>query len=1103
MTELISGSAGSGKGAYIVKKIRESLKTRKKLYLIVPEQQAVLWEERICRELEPSSALYLEIVSFRRLANTVARREGGLIYNIAGEGKKILLMWTALSLVNDKLKVYRCDDGRGDKYIHLMLDAVGELRMNRITPSDIETASRVISPDGTSLPDRLHDLSLIYGAYSSLLDENGSSDRFSVLETLEETLRTSDFFCGSEVFIDSFFSLTPTETAILYHIIRRADDVHMTFDFDMSRGEMHFEHIKKFYKKVCLIAERAGSEIKKTTLDTNLRTSKESLLYLERNLWNFTAEEGEGKNDGCVEIISCGDRYEEARAVGAVIERLTERGASYSDIAIVARDIEKYRGILDVRLDKLDIPYHISSRSEISASPAVKLVTGLLDVISSSFARDRLILCIKTGLCPVNPTEAANFEEYVETWNLRGKSAYLDGALWSMNPAGYESELSPWGKTVLKDANRVKLILAEPLARLQGLFDSGARVREVCGALYDILLSFGVYEKLCAAADEARLQGRAQDADMLSHLFSFILDALDTIVDTLGDVPVGAGQLSRLFAEVAGTLDVGSIPAGVDAVTLGSSVGIRCRDIKHVICIGCAEGEFPAAVGEKGFFSDADKLCLESADIFLSERSTELLGEELFGFWRALTMASDSVTITYPTNLKDSQSPSIGVREVERLIGVVPAPFSDFARRELVRSRRSAESEAPFLWSIPEERGALSRLFEKYPEIKRHGVSRAALDADSERVSRETSEKVFPKNLALTQSRIDKFVKCRFSYYMRYVLSLRESHVAAVGALDVGNLIHRILELFFTEVRGRRLPLEKDEAEKITDRIISEYIEQIMGKRETSSRQEYLFSRLKRNVSVLLSALMEEFAGSRYTPYKFELSVGMGEPGTPLPLTFSAPDGTTATLYGKIDRVDTFTENGKVYVRVVDYKTGNTKFSESDIKRGLNLQLLIYLFTLWRGADCDFRRKLAPGGEEIVPSEMLYLKALPDETDSDVYISDLSQGAEIAKRKISRSGIYLDDETVKAERSERLVGTLCLDEKDLKDGLKMKTLEQLGKMYRETEETVMRISEEMRSGMCESAPKKGSRVCEYCKFKPLCRHTDKAGTKEGGEAENE
>ena len=49
----------------------------RRVCLIVPEQQAVIWETRLAKSVPPESALVLDVVSFTRLANLVKRRFGG------------------------------------------------------------------------------------------------------------------------------------------------------------------------------------------------------------------------------------------------------------------------------------------------------------------------------------------------------------------------------------------------------------------------------------------------------------------------------------------------------------------------------------------------------------------------------------------------------------------------------------------------------------------------------------------------------------------------------------------------------------------------------------------------------------------------------------------------------------------------------------------------------------------------------------------------------------------------------------------------------------------------------------------------------------------
>lgn len=46
---------------------------------------------------------------------------------------------------------------------------------------------------------------------------------------------------------------------------------------------------------------------------------------------------------------------------------------------------------------------------------------------------------------------------------------------------------------------------------------------------------------------------------------------------------------------------------------------------------------------------------------------------------------------------------------------------------------------------------------------------------------------------------------------------------------------------------------------------------------------------------------------------------------------------------GRIDRLDVMQEEDRVYVKIIDYKTGNTSFDLVSIYYGLQMQLVVYM----------------------------------------------------------------------------------------------------------------------------------------------------------------
>jgi ATP-dependent helicase/nuclease subunit B len=221
---------------------------------------------------------------------------------------------------------------------------------------------------------------------------------------------------------------------------------------------------------------------------------------------------------------------------------------------------------------------------------------------------------------------------------------------------------------------------------------------------------------------------------------------------------------------------------------------------------------------------------------------------------------------------------------------------------------------------------------------------------------------------------------CGFSYYCRYVLHLSEDKRAEFKSVDVCNFIHRILERFMvSQIKDGdiRSDLTDTDIENIADDIIADYIRTVIHNvNERTNRILHLFRRLKRTSMLLIRNLIDEFGQSNFMPAFFELPIRLGDDEAAEPFTVPLPDNTSAYIFGKVDRVDTYKKGDDVYIRVVDYKTGLKDFSLSDIELGLNLQMLLYLFALWLNPSEKFKEKAGCGKNgAILPAGVLYFSA--------------------------------------------------------------------------------------------------------------------------------
>lgn len=1122
MLNFITGRAGTGKTTLIREKIAGIIRdSDQPVVVIVPEQQTVAWETAMAEMLPPSANLRLEITNFTRLANSVFREYGGLADTLVDEGVRSLLIWRAMVSVWEEMQVYNNADGREDRNISTLMQAVDELKNAGISPEDGEKALEELERLSETQPDpaqtgkkrrsgaltaRLRDAVLVYSAYNAILHEE-YIDRGDLLQKLGDKLEKHPYFRGKAVFVDSFFSLTRAEERILGLIFRQTEDVWISFACPGGgkADEIQFGEVRSFLKTAQRLAARAGREIQFTSLEENLRHRENPrLAAVERYLFNYGEDipENAVQDEGQVRILRCADRYDEAELCASLIDGLLRQGYRYSEIAVVARNIKSREGITDAALRRHGIRCFTAESAAVSASPAVRLIYSALMVGANNWQRRDVIRLLKTGMTPASLDQngdmaAEVLELYTKTWNIRGRKRY--GREWRMNPSGYRMELSERDRTMLALANRAREQMIPPLETLLSLFDdengkSGkADVRKIAEGIVAFAQSYRVGESLARRAQAYRALGMPADGDKVSRSWDLVCEILDKIVIALDGTTLDAGKFAGLFLRVAQSMDVSSIPTGVDEVVLGSSSGVRYDAVRCVIMLGSVSGEFPGTVSDEQFFDDSDRAALEAVGVSLSspDKVTKT-AREYFMYYRTAASAAEKLYILCPM---ESGEMSEGAARVEKIL---PGCVEDFAKMPLdqvVFHRASAE----YLLSRrtdPAERRILERILDGGGDGS--ACDTVPLTAALDRI--DSAHTGWMKNdggrvrVPMSQSRIEFFVMCPFNYSCRYLMKLQPEVRAEITAPDIGTFIHNILERFFGETDPAALEGDPALLEKTVDGFIEDYLYDLgrnsdpdSGDYTLDGRLSYLFVRLRRHVMVFVQALAEEMRQSRFRPAAFEMPVGTGNDGIAV-----AVDGETdVVLRGVVDRVDVYeADDGRKYIRIIDYKTGSKSFSMDDIRRGIGVQLLIYLFSVWKNGLPGMR------GDELLPAGAVYFSVRPS-VMSEKRMPDPASAVEHAKEAIEKSGIVLAEEEILRAMDEELSGRFApvkatsTGMKGLNGTVCLDSVEEFGRLQEELENILTDIFEEMKSGSAAAEPVRiGDRnPCSWCEHRYICKRT--------------
>ena len=1096
MINFLYGGYGSGKTTAVLNQIKHDTDRGISVFLIVPEQEAVQSERATLLSLPSSSQLKLEVLSFSRLYNRLCREYGGLSYRYVTKPIKHLLMWQNMRELSPLLLEYNKLSERDASVCEVMLSAVAECKACGITPKQLENASLSL-PKDSPLSKRLSDLALIYASYDNLISQS-YSDSADDISRLYELLCQYDFFKGANVYIDSFTSFTPEEHRVIERIFKSADNVTVTVPLSSpDTNDISAASIKSSEQRLIASAKRHGG-YSHAVLKGNRRARFGTLGFVAENLWRLDLSDGERRilNDGSITMEICDTPYAEAEAAANHILELLRRGERCRDMLILMRSPENYRGIIEPALDKNAIPFYFSEKTDLLSLPPVKLLFSALRIKQYNWQKNDVITHVKTGLYSFPIRSADLFEEYIETWNIRG-AAFTDGDGWTMNPDGYVRELSPRGKEILDAANAVRAELTETLERFFILLDAAENVSEMCRAVYGYFTDIGLEERLFELAATEAKRKNAKGAADLRAIYGVMLNSLADIAAALPDESVTTEEFLLILKTVFGQTEIGTIPTSVDEVMIGSAATARPSNPKYVFVLGLCEGEFPAAVNDSGIFTSADRKALSDMNIELSSNADTRSSDELMFAQRAFSAPSEGLYLfTSSAELNGrSRTPSMPFNRVAALLrDYTPHRYSGNDLRYIAGAPRSAAAHLRTLSGTAEGESLRSALCRHLPDTAR--LSDMSVSAEKKLTVSEESVRLALGNGVFSSSRFEKYVNCPMSYYCSAVLKLREKVNSDFLSSDMGTFVHAILENIIrfatSENENGELPADS-EIEAKTEEAVLEYIESVSPRElKRSKRLAHVYTRLKKLAMLMVRNIVREFSESDFLPEYFELSID-GKGQNPPPMEFAIDDGFKVSFIGKIDRVDIYRDGERVYVRVVDYKTGSKVFSLDDVDHGINTQMLLYLFMLCKTPNSEFCRSLGlSDGDTPTPAGIMYLSADIPTLQATSALSP-EEAEKMAADKLKRSGLLLNDPDVLKAMNRELSKKFLAGIYQKKDGQivgdALTSADEFEELYTQINDTVKSIITELRKGNAGASPLRYGQndPCEFCKMKPVCR----------------
>ena len=1078
MLHLWIGRAGAGKTARVLETIKKN-RTRRGQILIVPEHVSHEAEVALCHALGDTASRNAEVLSLRNLSGRVLGEVGGLSDFTLDGGGKLLTMRMALQEVGSSLHVFN-NPSRRAAFLEQLVALVDELYAYEIPPQELYAQVQdVPGQEG----DKLRDVALLYAAYDARL-RSGGRDARSRVQKLRDALPQASYLRGKDVYFDGFSYFNKTEEGILLTALTQAESVTVTLLGDRSATEI-FQNALRQRQRLVRMAQQTGC---RCTMEFMEPAGDTPLAHLEKYFFGAAAPTREGGGDQ-VRLYEATSAYAEVEYVSAQIRQMLRGGYRCRDIAVTARDLTEYAPVLEHIFARDGIPVYMSRRSDILQKPPLLLVLGALDAVTGGFEYEDMFRYLKTGLAGIDRAECDKLENYVVLWEIRGKM-WLRDVPWTANPDGYGAEMTPERRERLEEINAIREKVRLPLLPLYENMKSPSAAADKAAALYRFARQAGVPQLLGQQAQALMQSGRVQTAEEYRQLWEIFCTVLDQFAEILGDTALTGEEFCRMLRLVLTQYSVGTIPATLDQVKVSEMTRADRRTVRALFLLGCNDHLLPRVDQAGGILDRRDRAFLREHDLPLADATFDELDQELQNIYSTLTRPTELLHVSYPTVSLDGSAlrPAFVVERIRRLLPDVALVREDGEYRLTVPATAlEAAGRSPD--------SALAAYFRADPRTESvlEAIGRAKL-LDRGRLSPAAVRTLYGTQVQMSASRMDRMKSCHFGYFMEYGLRAKERKAAGFQAPEIGTFIHYLLENVLRAVRDRGGfdSVTQPELDALVQRYIREYADTRIDRySEKSARFRYLFERLQRTACAIVNNVADEMRRSDFKLMEFELSFGGRE--ADLPAVSVEREDISLRLVGKVDRVDGWVKDGKLYLRVVDYKTGRKSFSLSDVQYGLGIQMLLYLFALEREGEKHF-------GMPVVPSGVLYLPA------RDVIVSE-KRDASPAKiesdiqKELRRSGLVLEDaQVLRAMEHDALEKPVYLPITLKRDGTitdGVATAHELGRLGRYTEHLLEQIAGELSRGNVDAdpayrTPQDGA--CRWCAYASACYFHPGSGT---------
>lgn len=1104
------GPSGAGKSHRIYEEImqRAAEEPGRNFLIIVPDQFTMQTQKDLVMRSDRDGILNIDVLSFGRLSHRILEEVGTKEMPVLDDtGKSLVLQKVAADLKEQLPAMGSLLHKQG--YIHEVKSAISEFMQYGISTQDMDKLITSAQKRG-ALAMKLKDLKTLYRGFQDYIRDHFITTE-ETLDVLRRSLSKSKILKGSVVVFDGFTGFTPIQNRLIQELMRVCAETIVTVTIGVGEdpykmdGEQKLFHLSKKtvadLEKLAAEAEVERGEDLFVKGGPNRFAKAPALHYLEQNLFRYQYEPYAGEQQEIHMFEALSPREEVHQTALYIRHLIREQGMTYRDIAVVIGDLEGYASYVETEFGQLEIPCFLDRTRGIVLNPMIEYIKSALQLYIKDFSYDTVFHFLRSGMADISREEIDELENYVIRTGARGYRTY--SRLFTRRTEELQGNAEGSEQAEEKTMERLNRIRQQFMDAVEILhMGSWEKAGDYVSHLYDFLEQNQVQQKLLNYQQQFEKEGDLSRAREYAQIYRLVMDLLDQVYELLGEEEISRQEFADILEAGFGEITVGTIPQNVDRIVVGDMERTRLKQVKVLFFLGVNDGNIPKNASKGGIISDMDReFLIESGTEMAPSPRQQMYIQRLY-LYLNMTKPSEQLYLSYAKVNSEGKGirPSYLIDTVRKLFPAMSVEYpQNRSRLEQIEGRQEgarylAEELREYVeGTLPEEERQDFYLMYRAYEADAAGrdlLTRAAFRRYRESgLSRIVARALYGRQLENSVSRLETYAACACRHFLQYGLSLQEREEFGFEVSDMGNVYHAVLENFAGKLAesGRTW---WDFDENFATQAIKEAVEGYAATYgETvlysSARNEYAITRMSRILTRTVLTLQQHLKQGSFQPDDYELSFRFAEDLDSIHVDLSEEE--KMHLQGRIDRIDVSEDAEHVYVKVIDYKSGNKKFDLAALYYGLQLQLVVYM-----NAAMELESRKHPD-KEIVPAALLYYHIDDPTIETPVELTDEQINEQILA-KLRMNGVVNSDPEV-VERLDRYMQdkSVVIPVEKKKDGSfsarsGVLSREEMQLISSYVDAKIRSIGREILDGKIAANPyeKGNEEACTYCAYKKVC-----------------